>query len=343
MEYEKKLKNNKGYSTESDGSSGTDEEEEWGRRRKMLDEASDEELDHRESSLVMQEAHALDKAMEDRVVARKSSASSMSSTGSRIGTGAAWRSKYAPRKRTESIASNRTNKSFPSEQLVEEDEEEELLGIGGGFDHDLRLSQLDGTSSTTSPDETESTSQFVSIPAPLPTRPPSALASVAPPMTAMLSNFQLSSCPPTQKKRPISLSILPPSRIVVGTDELVTARPTSHVTVPRDESRHLVPSPLHFRNNVLRRASIAVVESTSTPSQTLFVFPPSPSLTTRTPSTMTLTSDFPGAVPFPNLSTPRVSTFQSKGRTRSFIGLGGVPTPTVAFSKVDARGYVGLG
>jgi tyrosine-protein phosphatase len=37
-----------------------------------------------------------------------------------------------------------------------------------------------------------------------------------------------------------------------------------------------------------------------------------------------------------------VSTFHSKGRTRSFIGLGAPPTPTVAFSKVDVRGYVGL-
>ena len=345
MEYEKKLRGDN-YPPDSEGSSGTDDEEEWGRRRKMLDEASDDEPDHGESNVIMQEAHALDKAMEDRVVARKSSASSMSSTGSGIGMGAAWRSRYAPRKRTESIASNRTNKSFPSEYLIEEDEEQELLGVGGEFDHDARLSQADEASTATSPDEAESTSQYSSIPTSLPTREPS---SVTPPMTAMRSDFQLPTRLPRQKKRPVSLSILPPvpcSPIALTADELVTACPTPHVlsTRQRAESRRLVPPPLHLRNSVLRRASTSVVESSSsTPSQTLFVFPPSPTLTTRTPSTMTLTSNFPGAVPFPSLSTPRVSTFQSKGRTRSFIGLGAAPPPTIAFSKVDARGYVGLG
>jgi tyrosine-protein phosphatase len=46
------------------------------------------------------------------------------------------------------------------------------------------------------------------------------------------------------------------------------------------------------------------------------------------------------AVPSPSLSTPRVSTFKSKGRTRSFISFD-APPPTVAFSKVNARGYFG--
>ena len=355
MEYEKKLKGNIGYPADSDGSSGTDEEEEWGRRRKMLDKAYDD--DQRESNLVMQEAHALDKAMEDRIVARKSSASSMSSTGSGISLGAARRSRYIPRKRTESIASTRTNRSFLSEHLVEENEEQELLGVGEESDRDARLTQ---SSTTTSPDETEeteeteSTSQFASFPAGLPTCPPFApdwKVSITPPMSAMRSTFQLPTRLARQRKRPMSLSILPPvpsSPNPLVADELVTARPTSHSTMPstrqRAGARSPVP-PLHLRNSVLRRASVGVVESTSaasTPSQTLFVFPPSPTFTTRTrtPSTMTLTS---GAVPFPSLSTPRVSTFKSKGRTRSFIGFGSPPTPTIAFSKVDARGYVGLG
>ncbi|KAF8807579.1 phosphatases II [Phlegmacium glaucopus] len=355
MEYEKKLKGVSGYLDDSDGSSGTDEEEEWGRQRKLLDETSNDDLDQRESNLVMQEARALDKAMEDRIVARKSSASSMSSTGSGIGMGAAWRSRYAPRKRTESIASNRTTSgSFLSEHLVEEDEEQELLGVGGDFDHDVRLKQVDESSITTSPDEGESTSQTASIPTSLlTTHPPDWKASFTPPMTAMRSTFQLPTRPPLrQKKRPLSLNILPPvpsSPIALITEEPVTARPAQVTILParqRAESRRLAPPPLHLRNSVLRRASMGVEDSTSaasTPSQTLFVFPPSPNLMTRTPSTMTLTSNFPGAVPFPSMSTPRVSTFQSKGRTRSFIGLGAPPTPTVAFSKVDARGYVGLG
>jgi len=350
MEYEKKLK---GYPDDSDGSSGTDEEEEWGRRRKMLDETSDNGPDQRESNVVMQEAHALDKAMEDRIVARRSSASSMSSTGSGMGMGAVWRNRYALRKRTESIASNGTNRSFLSEHLVEEDEEQELLGVGGDFDHDVRLKQVDESSTTTSPDvEGESTSQTASIPTSLPAiRPSDWKASFTPPMTAMCSTFQLPTRPPLrQKKRPVSLSILPPvpsTPIALVTEEPVTARPTN-ATIPtrqRAESRRLVPPPLHLRNSVFQRASGVeqLTSVASTPSQTLFVFPPSPNLTTRTPSTMTLTSNLPGVIPFPSLSTPRVSTFQSKGRTRSFIGLGAPPTPTIAFSKVDARGYVGFG
>jgi tyrosine-protein phosphatase len=349
MEYEKKLKGDISYPADSDGSSGTDEEEEWGRWRKMLDKASDD--DQRENNFVMQEAHALDKAMEDRIVARKSSASSMSSTGSRISVRAARRSRYTPCKRTESIASTRTNKSFLSEHLVEENEEQELLGIGGESDGDALQS-----STTTSPDETEETdsaTRFASIPDSLPTCPPFApdwkVPPITPPMSAMHSTFQPPTRVPRQRKRPLSLSILPPvpsSLNLPLADELVTARPTSHgIMLPtrqRAGFRCPVP-PLHLRNSVLRRASVGIVESiSSTPSQTLFVFPPSPTLTTRTrtPSTMTLTS---GTVPFPNMSTPRVSTFKSKGRTRSFIGFGSLPTPTVAFSKVDACGYVGFG
>lgn len=350
MEYEKKLKCNIGFPADSDVSSGTDEEEEWGRWRKMLDKASDDDL--RENNLVMQEAHALDKAMEDRIVARKSSASSMSSTGSGISVRATRRSRYTPCKRTESIASTRTNRSFLSEHLVEEDEEQELLGVGGESDGDARQ-----TSATTSPDETEETesaTRFASIPDSPPTCPPFAPdwkvpPITQPPMSAMRSTFQLPTRVPRQRKRPLSLIILPsvpssPNPPVA--DEVVTARPTSHGTMPSTRQRagfRCPVPPLHLRNNVLRRASVGIVESTSaasTPSQTLFVFPPSPTFTTRTrtPSTMTLTS---GAVPFPSLSTPRVSTFKSKGRTKSFIGFGASPTPTVAFSKVDARGYVG--
>ena len=353
MEYEKKLKGNIGYPADSDGSSGTDEEEEWSRWHKMFGKASDD--DQQESNLVLQEAHALDKAMEDRIVARKSSASSMSSTGSGISVRGTQRSRYTPCKRTESIASTRTNRSFLSEHLVEENEEQELLGVGGESDLDARQ-----TSTTTSPDETEETEsarRFASIPVPasLRTGPPFApdwkVSPITPPMSAIRSTFQPPTRVPRQRKRPLSLSILPlvpSSPNLPLTDELVTACPTSHAAMPstrqRAGFRYPVP-PLHLRNNFLRRASVGIVESTSaasTPSQTLFVFPPSPTFNTctRTPSTMTLTSE---ALPFPSLSTPRVSTFKSKGRTKSFIGFGAPPTPTVAFSKVDARGYVGLG
>ncbi|KAJ3990530.1 hypothetical protein F5890DRAFT_1591028 [Lentinula detonsa] len=136
LDYERKLKGSDVNSPASDRSSLLAEEEaEWSRRRQMME---DEDGDDHESRLVMQEAQALDKAMEDRIVARKSSASSVSSHGSSfsgVGMGAAWRSRYS-RKRTGSIASNTTNGSMISEDLVEEEEEQELLGVGGGFESD---------------------------------------------------------------------------------------------------------------------------------------------------------------------------------------------------------------
>ncbi|KAF8973743.1 hypothetical protein BDZ97DRAFT_1935701 [Flammula alnicola] len=370
LEYEKKLKGDKGTPQDSDGSSGTDDEEEWGRRRKLMEETSDNEPDDRESSIVMQEAHALDKAMEDRIVARKSSASSMSSTGSGLGMGPAWRSRYGSRKRTGSVASNQTNGSFLSEDLVEEDEEQELLGIGRGFDTESRQSRTEESSTTSSPDDehhgTPRNHSIMVTPSLATARPPpsapvwkTSFSIPPPPATAVRSTFQLPPRPkPKGKLRPMNLSILPPVpsspvALVIETEE-PAVEPRPAVTAPvvalppvrqRAESRRLVPPPLHLRNSVLRKTSNSssdIATALQTPSQTLFVFPPSPTLTTRTPSAMTLTSHVAGPVPFPSLSTPRVSTFHSKGRTRSFIGLGAPPTPTVAFSKVDARGYIGL-
>ncbi|KAJ3971341.1 hypothetical protein EV361DRAFT_949798 [Lentinula raphanica] len=158
LDYEHKLKGSDANSPSSDRSSLIAEEEaEWSRRRQMME---DEDRDGQESQLVMQEAQALDKAMEDRMVARKSSASSVSSHGSSfsgVGMGPAWRSRYS-RKRTASIASNTTNGSILSEDLVEEEEEQELLGIGGGFESDspdpeklgIDGDQVDNSESSTS-------------------------------------------------------------------------------------------------------------------------------------------------------------------------------------------------
>ncbi|KAF9569747.1 hypothetical protein CPC08DRAFT_701630 [Agrocybe pediades] len=388
LEYEKKLRGDKGSPPDSDGSA-SDDEEEWGRRRQMMDEESDTEANEQESSAVMQEAKALDKAMEDRIVARKSSASSVSSSGSGIGMGPAWRSRYA-RKRTGSIASN--SGSFLSEELVEEDEEQELLGIGEGFETASERSRAPSSSNSPGDDIEEGTPRNVSVmtPGPATARPPpsapvwkTSFNIPPPPQTAVRSSFQLPPRPKFKAKPrslALGLSILPPVpsspvTLVIETGDpqpptqlpsrppsppsSTSSRSSSRTGLPslppvrqRAESRKLVPPPLHLRNSVLRRASQSSTTSTisstdnvaavSTPSQTLFVFPPSPTLTTRTPSTMTLTSNVVGPVPFPSLSTPRVSTFHSKGRTRSFIGLGAPPTPTVAFSKVDVRGYVGL-
>lgn len=133
LDYERKLKGSDPNSPSSDRSSLIAEEEaEWSRRRQMMmDEDSEEEHDN---GFVMQEALLMDRAMEERIVARKNSASSVgSSTG--VGMGAAWRSRYN-RKRTGSVASSTTNGSLISEDLVEEEEEQELLGVGGGFESD---------------------------------------------------------------------------------------------------------------------------------------------------------------------------------------------------------------
>ena len=74
----------------------------------MMEDADTEDNDA-ESVAIMREARALDKAMEDRQVARKASVSSMCSSSSGIGMGQAWRNKYgSSRNRKGSVASVRT-------------------------------------------------------------------------------------------------------------------------------------------------------------------------------------------------------------------------------------------
>jgi tyrosine-protein phosphatase len=349
-------------------------------------ESSGEDADEdMENSVIMQEARALDKAMEDRIVARKASTSSIGSTGSGIGMGPVWRNRYASRKRSGSIASYGTSNSVISEDLLEEDEEEHLLRVGGGFDSERPISgQTTESSASNSPDDENDDASdippFASPPTARLAPPPSApawrtsfTALPPPPATAVRSSFDLPPVPPVvkSKRRPLSMSIsvlpaVPSSPIVIEQDSVPEATPPPKplaMSLPpmrplnirkRVESSKPAPPPLHLRHSVLRRpsasstvssASNKSVEIAQTPSQTLFVFPPSPTLATKvqTPSTMTLTSESAvGSVPFPTISTPRISTFQKRGRTLSFIGVGSPPTPTVGFSKVDARGYVGF-
>lgn len=372
LDYEKTLRGESGSPTSEDSDS---KDEEWIRRRQALDETSDAEPEEdMENSAIMQEARALDKAMEDRIVARKASTSSIGSTGSGIGMGSAWRSRYGARKRSGSIASCHTNNSAISEDLLEVDEEEALLGVGGGFDSER-------PSASNSPDDDNEDADDIppfapstakAFPAALHGAPPSAPAWKTsfhtlppPPATAFRSSFDLPPPPVIKtKRRPLSMSIsvvpaVPSSPIVIEQESepqppsalisssLPTARPFG--TRKRVESAKPVPPPLHLRSSVLRRASQSsdlgsTAAGLATPSQTLFVFPPSPTLNTRTPSTMTLTSEVAtGPVPFPTVSTPRISSFRQKGgRKHSFIGVGSPPTPTVGFSKVDARGFFGF-
>ncbi|KAG6876592.1 hypothetical protein C0992_012350 [Termitomyces sp. T32_za158] len=398
MDYEKKLKRDTGSLSGSELSSLIDEEVEWGRQRKLLDDMPSD--DEPENTFIKREAEALDKAMEERVVARQSSASSLASSSNSVGMRTARRTRYADqRKRTGSIASNATGASSRfSEDLVEEDEEEALLFVGGGFEGRISAEPSDSSASPDD-DEEEATPSRASAYTPKTARPnpllaappwktpfnlapPSATAfkstfTLPPPPTATRSTFIIPPPPsasgarcipphPRGKRRPPPIGILPPvpsspiAVVVESTPSSATPKQPNRLhndLLPRTPALSLppvrmrttsgiLPPPVHLRSHIFTPTTTTTTAAeSSTPSQTLFVFPPSPTaLASRTPSTMTLTSNMGanGPVPFPSMSPPRVSTFRSQGRTRSFIGLGAPPVPTTGFSKVDARGYVGL-
>lgn len=339
LDYDKVLRGPSWSPTPSERSQlETTADEEWS-RRKIFDDASDRE-DIEQDSEMQREAKALDKAMEYRILARKSSSSS---TGSGMGLGLAWKSRYSARKRTGSSASNMTSNSMLSEHLVEEDEEQELLGIGGGFD---RLSSRPSPSEAHAPSDVSSDGEAGPTPLGF-SGPPSAPCTMTtfkfPPTsaTAFKSTFDTSRrCASKSRRRPTPLDILP-----TVPDSPVHAAPTpTTIALPRSrkESRATRPASLQ-----LRAASLPVQPSHApnthkptlqTPSQTLFVFPPSPTFSTRTPSAMTLTSN-PVPVPFPSSVNPRSRANSSR---RSLIGLMVPSTPTTAHARVDARGWVGI-
>jgi tyrosine-protein phosphatase MSG5 len=241
LEYERTLNAGANSPTPSDRSSNVaEDEEEWSRRRMALEESSTEE-DERESIAIRHEAEALDKAMEDRLVARRASTSSIASgsgasvagsSNGGIGMGAAWKNKYGGRRRAgsrASVSSNLTTGSILSEDLVEEDEEQELLGLGSAFDG----KSIDSRSISAEPEEisapgmsrTDSSSSYSSISSatPLTARPfghfppPSAPAHKTtfslppPPQTAIRSTFELSEPKPKARRRPAPLlNLLPP-------------------------------------------------------------------------------------------------------------------------------------
>jgi len=348
LDYERALKSGGANSpTFSDRSSiVAAEEEEWGRRRSMLDnDPSDADVEEdRDVTEVAREARALDKAMEDRMLARKSSSSSIASSG--LGMGVAWKSRYGGRRRTGSIASNLTNGSILSEDLVEEEEEEELLNVGGGFDNDSRESDA------TSPDsqyEEESVNRLSFTPQTarptiqrnLPSGPTSTHKFPRIPTSAIQATFDLPPLPRPRlslkgRRRPPPLSILPTvpsSPINPGVMKTCPPQRTQSFTEPRISAPTLPPP----RQTPPR--TTAPSQPLPTPSQTLFVFPPSPdALPSAAPSTMILTPSV-NTLAFPSMKTPRLSMRGSRGRPQSFIAQA---TPTTAFSLVDVRGWVGM-
>jgi tyrosine-protein phosphatase len=327
LDYERALQGGDRTSspTPSDRSSlAVAEDEEWGRRRAMMEEAlSDVDDNDRNSIEVAREARALDRAMEDRIVARKSSSGSVSSLGSGIGMGQAWKSRYMGRRRAGSVASGLTDGSSNiSEDLVEEDEEMDLLGVGGGFDAETNVNSPESQYDEDGLHSISSKKSIINFPPP--SAPVSRPSFVLPrvPATATQAVFDLST-PRTSKHRPPPLPIKPLAQ---------TSQPVQILPRTRADSRKPdQPSARH------RKPS----QPLPTPSQTLFVFPPS-NISTQAPSTMILTPSVSNFVPFPSISAPRVSTRKSHGRRTSFIGVGPPATPTTAFSRVDARGWVGM-
>ncbi|KAH8120226.1 hypothetical protein DFH11DRAFT_1499260 [Phellopilus nigrolimitatus] len=341
-----------------------DDEEEWSRQRRLMDEETDGIDVERESVEVLQEAYALDRAMEDRIVARKVSGSSLgSSTG--IGMGPAWKSRYGNRKRTGSIASNFTTGSVISEDLVEEEEEEELLGIGGGFDApsiatrsasgETTEEEINGspdwkkdksvislqihTPSTAKPSFPGKQRSLNDLDRSLHRPPPSAPATKTSFGFAARLPFK-----PRPKVKPSPLFSLPP----VPSSPDVPAPPEELAPSKVDPVRRRAPPPLLLKNSTVHtrsssRSSQLSQSSINTPSQTLFVFPPEPTIPSNAPHMVTVTSSLNIPLPLSAAPTPRVSTFKLEGRKRSFIGLAVPPTPTTACSRVDARGWVSVG
>ncbi len=314
-------------------------DEEWS-RRKIFDDASDREDVEQETVEMQREAKALDKAMEHRILARKSSSSSI---GSGIGLGLAWKSRYSARKRTGSSASNMTSNSMLSEHLVEEDEEQELLGIGGGFD---RSSSRPSPSEAHAPSDVSSDGEAgaTQVGSFGPLSAPSTMTNFKfPPASAtpFKTTFDTSRrCASKTRRRPTPLDILP-----TVPDSPVNAAPTpTTIALPRSrkESRATKPASLQLRaaSQPVQPSQVPITHKPilQTPSQTLFIFPPSPTFSTCTPSAMTLTSN-PVSIPFPSSVNPRPRSTSSR---RSLIGLMVPSTPTTAHARVDARGWVGI-
>ncbi|KAL4069510.1 phosphatases II [Scleroderma citrinum] len=311
FDYEKTLQGGNSSPAQSDKSSSISEEErEWSRRR---DAFAAEGYGDQDSE---QEAKNLDRAMEERIVAR-------------LGMVPARRNRCV-RKRAGSVASIHTTGSVLSEDLVEADEEAELLGVGGGFDDITEPRRSPSLSSESPGSPSELDAQYPLIPntspaRPLPVRRHLTSAPSAPPtkfsfkVTRLsLSRPSIKTAPGGAKRRLPLLGVLPP----------VPPSPVTPVAVHDGE-----PSRLSLRKQTSRKPAPPALKLRDSPVATAM----------RTPATMTVTSNVhTSAFPFPSQATPRVATTSSKGRTISFIGVGASVAPTTAYSRVDARGWVGL-
>lgn len=307
----------------------------------------------------MHEADALDKAMEDRIVARKGVSSSRSSVAS-IDMGPAWKSRYDNRRRTGSIRSTLTTSTILTENLLDEEERADLTGMDYASDGLSLRTTSPGTDASEDevPGSGKPTGQtnrpakhFLS---PIPDTPQTARAEIFPRPGAMRDlPSNVAQCPPSApasrfsfniprkfKRRPpplgLGLSPVPSSPIAPVLPPACDPRPNivSHTSAPPFSHRHdlphvrgkMKPPPLHM----------------PAPTPTLFVFPPEPIASSRTPSTMTVMSNLIPSVSHQSPQTPRVSTIKFQGRSKSFVSFRTPPTPSVASSRVDAYGWIGI-
>lgn len=325
----------------------------------MLDEVPPEPECERDS-VEAKEAYALDRAMEERRVARKVSGSSLGSSG--LGMGPAWKARYGSRKRTGSIQSNFTTGSAISEDLVEEDEKEELLGVGGGFDAPSLSSRSQSGETTeeeaqhgSSPDAkraTDDEGQEISLPAPtlltakpcfaLRQRPLTALpfknAFVVPPSAAPTkTSFGLPppSVPPTKttfgfpsrpakgkgRVRPPPLSLPPvPSSPILLVESEFSASPPKDLA--SDGPRKRVPPPLLLNSNAEPVGAAPTQQSQVKPRRPLL--PP-----LRTTSNPSLTSHSRSSSRSSHLSYLSQSSTTSSIHTPSQTLLVFPPSPTL--------------
>ncbi|CAE6524397.1 unnamed protein product [Rhizoctonia solani] len=321
MEYERALTPRKGTPSVSSDGSELSEEEEWSRKRLAMErEDAEAEAATAAEEDRTREAKDLDRAMEERMAAKKAGPPAPLMLNPPPAPGlAAWKNRFPSRKRAGSVHSTFTT----SDSVISEDPEE---------DEDSE----DGEANTTAVPQTkielvlgDETGTRTRGPA-----PPSAPAAKA---GFSFPGSRAPSIKSHSSKRPTPLPTVPSSPVAVPT----LATPKTARTRPAPLRLPVTP-PTH----------VTIVPSSSAPQQTLFVFPPDRSHTACTPSTLTLTTMTPRvdafAGPGPGVTpTPRKGSFgatrKSGVKRMSWLGVGAAPaTPTTACSRVDAKGWVGL-
>ncbi|QRV90920.1 Dual specificity phosphatase, catalytic domain [Ceratobasidium sp. AG-Ba] len=369
LEYERTLSPKKdAASVTSEGTEASDEEE-WSRKRLAMEREEEAEAAAAAEEDRTREARDLDRAMEERMAAKKAGPPAPLLLNPPPAPGAGtWRSRFPARKRAGSVHSTFTSSSSViSEDPLEDDEdsEEGEANITVMPPTEIVLMANDESSARTTTDEEASPSaKFLerfadSTPKLLP--PPPGKAGMKhrrsathrmsfggippPPQTATRSTFGPIPQPPLLR-RPSPRGAIPPSAPAADAASDCSIVACCRANSSDAKTARSRPAPL--RLPVTPPAPhVAIVPSSSAPQQTLFVFPPDRTHTACTPSTLTLTMMTPRVDSFAVTPTPRKASFGATKRggmkRMSWLGMGAAPaTPTTACSRVDAKGWVGL-